>query len=160
MKLTITRTSMGDQGTPGRAVLDVGVAAFCSLELPWRGNAHEISCIPAGVYDAAWLYSEHFGRNVYHLLNVPNRTTIEIHKFNWAGDAALGWVSNSEGCIGLGQQLGKMAPPPDVPSGEPHEPQLALLYSLIALTDFHRLTQGQPLTVVMQWADGANPEGN
>jgi hypothetical protein len=51
-----------------------------TLELPWRDNQHDVSCIPAGDYPLTWdLFN-----NVEHLLvgGVPNRSGIFIHAAN------------------------------------------------------------------------------
>jgi hypothetical protein len=47
--------------------------------------------IPTGVYLIKMIYSDRFQRMTPHLLNVPDRTEIEIHGGNYATD--------SDGCI-------------------------------------------------------------
>ncbi len=49
----LTSAPSTDQGTFGQLVLDDG-ATFCIGELPWRGNQHGVSCIPAGTYLCNW----------------------------------------------------------------------------------------------------------
>jgi hypothetical protein len=66
-----------------------------SLERPWLNNQENISCIPAGRYEVQMLFSEHFQRNLPHLLNVPNRTNVMIHPGNT--------VNDTEGCILVGK---------------------------------------------------------
>ena len=155
MRLALVRQSTGPQGTLSRGSLDIRESGpeWDFLELPWHGNAPNISCIPAGSYHAAMLYSARFGRALYHLTDVPGRTLIEIHNLNWCGDVALGWHSDSDGCLGIGQEVGTLTP-----VGDNARPQLALLYSRLALQDFHNATQGQPLDVEVLWMTGISPE--
>lgn len=49
-----------------------------TLELPWRDNAPQISCIPEGAYPVAARKSEKFGYH-YHVQNVPGREWILFH---------------------------------------------------------------------------------
>lgn len=71
-----------------------------TLELPWKDNQSNISCIPAGSYTCKYTrsnrMSEHKGRDVftYGVLNVPNRAGIRIHSANF--------FSELLGCIALG----------------------------------------------------------
>jgi hypothetical protein len=101
----LTREPSTDQGTEGRLVIpDIGFTCF-TLELPWRGNASRVSCIPRGPYTCVAVDSPRFGR-VYHVQAVPGRTHILIHSGNLAGDVSLGFKSNVEGCILLGSRRG------------------------------------------------------
>lgn len=104
MKAVLTRSPSTDHGTFGRLVLDDGTT-FYSLELPWRDNNRGISCIPPGTYTCKWIHSPKHGE-CYQVLNVPDRSMIEIHSANFAGDAALGYVSQLRGCITLGVGIG------------------------------------------------------
>lgn len=49
-----------------------------TLELPWRDNAPQISCIPEGLYQVAARKSDKFGYH-YHVLDVPAREWILFH---------------------------------------------------------------------------------
>lgn len=53
-----------------------------TLEKPDRNNAPDVSCIPKGVYQVLWLYSAAHGCNLYHVMDVPGRSAIEIHGAN------------------------------------------------------------------------------
>ncbi len=152
MILTITRLATGDDGTRGRAVLGSG-EEWDSLELPWRGNRHLVSCIPTGAFKAAMSFSPHFRRELYELHSVPDRSEIRIHSGNFAGDASKGLRTDDQGCILLGQELGALRATPDGPE------QLAVLRSRLALADFHAATGGLPIEVVIAWAEGIAPEG-
>jgi hypothetical protein len=105
MNVTITREQSTDQGTFGRLRAEYigGVFECETLELPWRENRRSLSCIPTGTYQCDWSHSGKFGK-VYRLRDVPGRTGILIHAGNYAGDKALGWKSDVEGCILLGMQ--------------------------------------------------------
>lgn len=55
------------------------------LELPWRHNEQQVSCIPEGTYPITWENHAKFGQ-VYRLHNVPNRDGVLIHTGNELGD--------------------------------------------------------------------------
>jgi hypothetical protein len=61
------------------------VFAFKTLELPWKENAVQASCIPKGVYETVKRNSIKYGEH-FHLLNVPGRTWILIHHGNYYRD--------------------------------------------------------------------------
>jgi hypothetical protein len=142
MKLTIRRGETTDQGTFGCAFLDDGGAPFDSLELPWKANECGASCIPPGVYKAQTRTSPHFGVSVYEILDVPGRTSIEIHPGNWAGDITLGLYSDLLGCVALGRGVGVLQPPE---TG--FVVQKALMNSRKAFDEFMQRTGGQPLDI-------------
>lgn len=78
-------------GTWGALVAD-GFASL-TIELPWRENLPNVSCIPFGRYVCTWCWSPAFGRYRYLLEGVPNRSGIRIHS---APD-----TSALRGCIGM-----------------------------------------------------------
>lgn len=92
------------QGTPG--ILIMKSFRCMTLELPWYQNKTSISCIPPGEYEITYEKSsgEIGGRkDLYLLHDTEPRTGIFIHAGNYAGDKALGYKSNSYGCILLGR---------------------------------------------------------
>jgi hypothetical protein len=101
----ISRGASTDQGTFG--VLRFGATQVFTLELPWRDNRRQVSCVPVGTYDCRLVRSPRFG-NVYKLLAVPGRSDVLIHPANLAGDAALGWTTELQGCIAPCMRLGAM----------------------------------------------------
>ncbi len=110
MRLTLIRTHFSDQGVKGLMVANRHI--FHTLELPWRGNVRNISCIPPGIYEMDYVRTRRpfSGRYFSHWLKeVPNRTGILIHSGNWAGDTTKGLKSHSWGCILLGKQAGVLA---------------------------------------------------
>lgn len=78
--------------TVGRILLN-GVIVCDTLELPWRMNQANISCIPEGTYHTVRHSSTKFTGS-YKLLNVLDRTGILIH----AGNT----LSDTTGCILVG----------------------------------------------------------
>jgi len=66
-----------------------------TLELPWKNNETNVSCIPKGIYHVSHRESEKYGD---HLIveDVKGRTYILIHVANY--------VSQIEGCIGVGKK--------------------------------------------------------
>lgn len=104
--VTILRIRKSNHGTEGVLVFD-DFKCF-TLELPWRNNEKNISCIPAGTYDVTIRISPRFGR-VYWVLKVEGRTYILIHSGNWAGDVEEGLNTHTNGCILLGTKRGYLA---------------------------------------------------
>jgi Family of unknown function (DUF5675) len=94
-----------DEGTFG--LLTYGAEVTRTLELPWRENRKNESCIPAGVYTVAWLYSPKFGF-CYGVTGVPGRGNILIHAANFAGDVTKGFQSQLHGCIAPYTRDGKI----------------------------------------------------
>jgi len=117
---------MSEQGTLGVMFIPQFNFSCFTLELPWRDNAPNKSCIPCGEYFAIPCLSAKFGQT-YLLKNVPGRSGILIHKGNLAGDRDKGFISHSSGCILLGHKVGKI------------NNQLAILMSISAVTDFNQV---------------------
>lgn len=99
-KIKIIRGSSTDEGTFGTWMSDSGFRLVTG-ELPWRDNKQSFSCVPAGIYQVKMLPSPKHGP-CYHVLEVPDRTDIEIHSANFMGDEFKGWKSDLEGCIAVG----------------------------------------------------------
>lgn len=68
--------------TLGRLTLSKGTFTCFTLELPWRGNQANKSCIPAGNYTARKIVSPHNGE-VILIEDVEGRTHIQIHAGNF-----------------------------------------------------------------------------
>lgn len=101
---------------------------FHVLELPWRNNARNASCIPPGTYEARFLPRSTSGkyRNVFWLQDVPGRSGILIHSGNV--------VAHTRGCLIIGKRRGTLAGQPAVLNSR------TALLELAALTgqnDFH-----------------------
>lgn len=86
MIATITRTQQTSKQVTGVFVLQdsQGKAVFrCkTLELPWRNNERQRSCIPVGTYEVVPRTSPKFAKH-YHIKDVPNRDWILIHTGNY-----------------------------------------------------------------------------
>lgn len=95
-KVKIRRTHSTDEATIGELTYsdDVLFLKLATLELPWKNNQKNISCIPKGTYKVITTYSNRFKKNLWEVLNVPNRSGIRIHAANFAYQL--------EGCIALG----------------------------------------------------------
>ena len=92
----VIRVTQSDHGTFG--VLVLRGEAFCvTLELPWRDNKRDVSCIPTGSYLCQRTESRRFG-DAFLVRNVPERSHILFHKGNW--------IHETLGCILLGQRFG------------------------------------------------------
>jgi hypothetical protein len=137
MIATLTRGASTDQGTFG--VLKFGTSVIRTVELPWRNNARQRSCIPPGVYRCSIVNSPRFGR-VYGVANVPGRTHVLIHSANFAGDVDLGWTSQLHGCIAPCQRVGAMR-------NSGGKMQAAGLLSRPALNSLMAWAAGQPFNL-------------
>lgn len=93
MELVLTRYSYGERHTSG--ILKAGPHCFQSLELAWRGNRRNVSCIPEGVYPI--VPNTHSSTPKFNVEGVPGRLAIQIHSGNSIYDI--------EGCILLGMNL-------------------------------------------------------
>jgi Family of unknown function (DUF5675) len=154
LRLTIDRGASTDQGTPGNAELNnaAGIQLWTahSLELPWRNNASDVSCVPAGVYNASVVPSGRFPYPVYQLQNVPGRSACELHDGNVAGDTSKGFKSDVEGCTIFGTDVGQLQFP-----GYPL--QYAVLHSDVARAALMAATGGSDIEVEYRWTPGNDP---
>lgn len=148
MKLaTLTRYKTSPHGTFGR--LEIDDLKLRTGELPDKGNAAGISCIPAGEYECRWARSPRFGEK-YTLQNVPGRSHILIHSGNLCGDTTAGLKSDVEGCILLGYGVGLMGG------------QECVVTSKAAVDDFEAHMKREPFTlkVVDEYLETGKPATN
>lgn len=69
----------------------IGENTICqTLELPYRGNLKNVSCIVTGVFAFVFKFSEKHKRNLWHIV-APGRSEIEVHVGNTVKDT-LGCV--------------------------------------------------------------------
>lgn len=73
------------------------VWACYTLELPWKNNQPQVSCIPAGTYTCRRINSPKFG-DTFEVCGVPKRSGILFHPGNSV-------PKDSRGCILLGVSL-------------------------------------------------------
>lgn len=89
MELKLIRT-YHPRGTNGQLYL--GKEILCAtIELPWKENKRQVSCIPEGKYELKKRYNPRFGAHLW-VMDVPGRSYILIHAFNDA-------LAESKGCI-------------------------------------------------------------
>lgn len=67
----------------------------CTLELPWKDNERQISCIPTGTYKGTKRTSPKYGLHI-HILDVPDRDWILVHQANF--------VRQLRGCVAVGKK--------------------------------------------------------
>jgi len=99
MNMMLYRTQYLASCTKGN--LYIGGDLFCfTLEPPLKFNGTlnvpDKTCTPEGVFTVVRKASTRFERIVPVLVNVPNRSNIEMHPLNLP--------SQTEGCIGVGKQ--------------------------------------------------------
>jgi Family of unknown function (DUF5675) len=98
MKMIINRYQSSDKQTLGEMTVmdDSGDEVFSckTLELPWKDNQSNVSCIPTATYTVKSRYSDRF-KNHFHIQDVPNRTWILIHPGNY--------YTQIQGCVLVGE---------------------------------------------------------
>lgn len=108
-KATLYRIQTGDDGTFGLFVAHDSSFGCFVVELPWRNNEKMISCVPDCDIVFALVNSPKHGW-CYEAQKVPgNRTHIQFHSANWAGDKALGYKSQLLGCFAPGSDMVKIS---------------------------------------------------
>lgn len=152
--VTVTRQASTLDGTPGRLVTSAGFSCDC-LELPWKDNQQDISCIMADTYNASLFMSPHFGHLVVRLEDKNGRANVEQHNANLAGEAS-GDVKQLDGCTAVGQGFGKL-------QNSLGNMQFAILNSVATLSNYieHIISQvgeSGTFTVTYQWQDGCAPQ--
>jgi hypothetical protein len=91
-ELTIERKLSSANCTMGYLIANEKVICY-TLELPWKDNSNNISCIPEGTYNGILRYDKTDGWRI-QLENVPNRSGVQIHMGNY--------TAQIEGCILVG----------------------------------------------------------
>lgn len=90
--LTVERKLSSENCTMGYLIADGEVLCY-TLELPWKDNLNNMSCIPPGTYNGIMRYDKTDGWRI-QLENVPNRTGVQIHMGNY--------TSQIQGCVLVG----------------------------------------------------------
>lgn len=99
IKIFVIRTEYEEKQVLGNLILvqDTDILFTCkTLELAWKNNTPQISCIPAGIYPIALEYSPSFKMNLWELKEVPDRSEVKLHSANM--------YSQLRGCLGLGKE--------------------------------------------------------
>jgi len=100
MHIQILRQEHSDKQTLGYLyIIDNEEILFScnTLELPWRDNQSNISCVPIGEYKCVLEYSDRFERDLWELKDVPNRSECKFHSANY--------FKQLNGCIALGDSF-------------------------------------------------------
>ena len=93
--IELKRVAMNDESAQGVLIYDRYAFAL-SLELPWKDNKHNISCVLPRAYLCQREVNPHLGE-AFRLINVSGRDSIFIHKANF--------VTDLKGCIGIGEEF-------------------------------------------------------
>ncbi len=75
-----------------------------TIEVPWRENRRNVSCIPAGRYRLLATYSRRYGKRL-RVLDVPGRSGILIHAANDAARELQGCIAPVTKLTGEGRGL-------------------------------------------------------
>lgn len=99
MELQLFRNQF-EGGTNG-ALFYQGKFICFMIELPWKENARNVSCIPDGRYELALWYTD---RYKHHLVvkNVPGRSGILVHPANDAAKELRGCLAPVTHLTGIG----------------------------------------------------------
>ncbi|MBS1563044.1 MAG: hypothetical protein JST39_01590 [Bacteroidetes bacterium] len=100
MELVLTRTYLA-KGTNGLLHLDGALVSY-TIELPWKNNQPQVSCIPEGRYALQKRYSPRLGV-VLEVMDVPGRADILIHAANHALHELKGCIAPVSTVTGEGQ---------------------------------------------------------
>ena len=96
---TLQRLRQSNLGTFGELRNEQGQLLCVTCEDPWNDNQRGESCIPAGLYTCL----PHSGvkyKDVWEVVNVPNRSAILIHNGNT--------IRDTQGCILVGSAFGEV----------------------------------------------------
>jgi len=101
MKATLKRES-NNKYTKGRLTVENGFTCD-TLELAWKMNLIQTSCIPVGTYQVIPRFSQKYGNHL-HVTGVVGRSFILIHWGNYAGSAnPVTGHPDIKGCILVGR---------------------------------------------------------
>lgn len=161
-KAHLTREETGDQGTFGTLWTDKGFECRV-LELPWRDEDADglsdkgESCLPEGVYLFRWRADSPKHGECYEMLPsslAPNRTNIQVHAANLAGDARLGYVKQLDGCIAPGAAVVTFKSGTR-PAGD--KDQRGVAASKATLRELEAHLGREPFELTICWAPGVGP---
>ena len=99
MELTLYRVYF-KEGTQGTLFYKTQFLCF-TIELPWRFNERNVSCIPEGRYPLVTRYSSKRSHHI-HVTDVENRSLILIHPANHALEELQGCIAPVTYLSGIG----------------------------------------------------------
>ena len=97
MKAVLKRETYNKTQTLGKLTITDGTTVLLecvTLELPWKNNKRNVSCIPRGSYRVVRRNTPKF-REHFHITQVPERYYILIHPGNF--------YYQTRGCVLVGQ---------------------------------------------------------
>lgn len=97
-KTAILTRQKNTDGKQTKGILRSGTFVCDTLELPWKDNKKNVSCIPTGTYECSVAHMQSMNIDAYLLSNVENRDGIFIHPGNYA----FGKKVDTSGCILIG----------------------------------------------------------
>lgn len=118
---TLTRFAHLPTAEIGRLTGDGIEGVIWTLELPWRDNRREVSCIPVGKYKLRRWASARHPVSLEILGEEPERSAVLIHPANRTKEI--------RGCIALGRELGGM---PESPVLGRSKAAVQILFDLVA----------------------------
>ncbi len=95
INLTVVRKWISEKSTIGELLINGKKYCF-TLELPWKDNEKNVSCIPEGEYKVIVDWSNSKKTHLPHVLDVTGRDGIRIHIGNFPKDI--------QGCILVGER--------------------------------------------------------
>jgi hypothetical protein len=102
MELELIRTYY-PEGTNGRIQYQDRLMIY-SIELPWKENLAQVSCIPEGRYELVKRWSPKFNRHL-QVVNVSQRKNILIHPANDATHELKGCIAPVSLITGVGKGI-------------------------------------------------------
>lgn len=137
---TVRLQRLGETVAGTQGILQTEGFSCKTLELPWRDNLRQKSCIPPGSYRCHLTSSPKFGQ-AYILTGTEPRSNVLIHSGNFAGDVDAGLKSHVQGCILLGKYFGSI------------EGQPAILLSRPTVRAFMAHMGGEQFTLIIEGAE-------
>ena len=102
MELELIRTYY-PAGTNGKIQYEDRLMMY-SIELPWKENLAQVSCIPEGRYELVKRWSPKFNRHL-QVMNVSQRKNILIHPANDAKHELKGCIAPVSLITGVGKGI-------------------------------------------------------
>ncbi|HQU66547.1 MAG TPA: DUF5675 family protein [Flavobacteriaceae bacterium] len=102
MELVLTRVYKRG-GTNGTLTLNGHFVCF-TIELPWKENQKNVSCIPEGTYELKARHSKKFNNHL-QIMDVPNRSCILLHPANDAVKELSGCIAPVNLLTGIGNGI-------------------------------------------------------